>query len=298
MKLLRLTTEALEAIKNAFLAKFDKEITDYQQKGPNGGKFEVKFNFEPSKKAEGEERVTILFEPTAYLKMEKLVDYFKSEVGWYGLVTRRDDHTFYVYDVRICKQVVSGTKVDTEPEDELEFRDQLSDDELNHMHFQAHSHVDLKTDPSGCDDANQIEYVNNLNGKGFFIFQIWNKKGDINTFVYDLDNNKFYDRNDVDIRIEIPEGTIDNFIAAADKLVSNKSTVSTSYNGYSAGYTYTGYVAKGATDDKETSFGQYYKGSGSQLQKKADEKNESAKTPAFTQVETGNAWNGDSHLLS
>ena len=90
------------------------------------------------------------------------------------------------------------------------------------MHFQAHSHVNMSTSASGVDLQNQADVVRNMGKDGFYIFQIWNKKGDISTYLYDLDNNVFYDSKDVDIAVEDPLGTVDDFIDSIDKLVIEK----------------------------------------------------------------------------
>ena len=51
-------------------------------------------------------------------------------------------------------------------------------------------------------------------------FQIWNKNLDINSFLYDLDANLFYDRDDIMVVVEDDEfGTMSEFInSAKDKV--------------------------------------------------------------------------------
>lgn len=189
------------------------------------------------------DKIRIVYSPSAYLKMTKLVQAFDSEVSWFGLIEHRSPLEYYIYDVIVPKQQVDGAKVDTDDDEMLEFYSNLTDEQAEHLHFQAHSHVNFDTKASGTDSENQMDILSNIpNQEGFYMFQIWNKKGDINTYLYDLDENKFYDRNDVEIVVEDEEyGDLDTFIAESKKLVSKIVKPVTYYTGYptkSSGYGY------------------------------------------------------------
>lgn len=266
MRLLELTEQAIELMRNSLLEKFNKDVKDYKENRAFKSQFDFKFSFNPSMETKPEDKIVIYYTPEAYEKMWNLVDYFKSEVGWYGLVEDLGGHTYRVYDVKVCKQTVSGAKVDTTDEDILEFMDSLSDEEINALKFQAHSHVNFATTASAVDIENQTQMIEKVGNEGFYIFQIWNKKGDINTYFYDLTEGIFYDRDDVIIKVETSEGTMDDFLAKAEELVKERKEVVTTYNQYSAGQPYNGYVAT--------------KGS-AKTQKKESEQN-------FSQVEKGN----------
>lgn len=220
MKPIVMTEEAEEKILKSFFEKFRKEWKSFKD-----NLNETKFSFSTTISEPAKEKVTILFTQQAYLKMMFLVDYYDSEVAWYGLVQKIDDLLYRIYDIKICKQYVTGGKVDTEDEDTLEFFDSLTDDEIEHMHFQAHSHVKMSTNASGIDLQNQADVVKNLGKNGFYIFQIWNKGGDINTYLYDIDNNVFYDRKDIEIEIEDGMSTISNFLLETENLVIEKKAV-------------------------------------------------------------------------
>ena len=146
------------------------------------------------------------------------------------------DKSYRVYDVKVCKQFVTGGKVDTEDEDTLKFFESLTDDEAEHMHFQAHSHVNFDTGASGTDMENQSDVVRNMGKSGFYIFQIWNKKGDISTYLYDLDNNIFYDSKDVELDIEDEMGSLSDFVESTRELVVEKKVYP--YQVYQSGYQY------------------------------------------------------------
>ena len=218
MKPIRLTENAQARMRTLFLEKFDKEFADYRF-----NMNDTKFSFTFDANVEAKEKITILYSQAAYLRMMALVDFYDTEVGWYGLVEKLDDTLYYVYDVKVCKQYVSGAKVDTEDEETLEFFNSLTDDEISHMHFQAHSHVRMGTGASGPDLQNQADVIKNAGMKGFYIFQIWNKFNDINTYLYDMDNNMFYDHKDVLIEVEdVDFGTVSDFIASTEDLVVEK----------------------------------------------------------------------------
>lgn len=250
MKPLVMNKEAETMLFKHFAAKFFKELEDYKM-NPDKDKFTMTFDMS----VPVEEKVTILFTQKAYLRMLMLVDYFDTEVGWYGLVEKLDDKLYRVYDVKVCKQSVNGSKVDTEDEDTLEFFNSLTDDEAEHMHFQAHSHVRMPTTASGVDTQNQLDVVRNMGKSGFYIFQIWNKSGDISTYMYDVDNNAFYDKKDVIIEIEDGDSTITEFLEECQEKVveqkiypyeqKNKKGKKGKDNYTPANYNYGGYYGNG-----------------------------------------------------
>lgn len=223
MKPIFLTEEMKTRLFEEFFGKFKSELENYGFSSSDTT-LSVKTNF--SKPAT--EKVVIIFSQDAYLKMQSLVEYFDTEVAWYGMVKHIDELTYYVYDVKVCKQYVNGAKVDTEDEDTLEFFNSLTDEEANDMHFQAHSHVKMGTTASATDMQNQQDVIKNLGKTGFYIFQIWNKNNDINTYLYDLDNNIFYDRKDVIIEIE----GVDDFVLSVADLVTEKKVTTYPYVSY------------------------------------------------------------------
>lgn len=225
MKPIVMNKDAEEKVLQSFFEKFRKQWENFKT-----NMNETKFTFSAEIAEPAKEKVMILFSQQAYLRMQALVEYFDTEVGWYGLVEKLSDREYYVYDVKLCKQYVTGSKVDTDDKDTLEFFESLTDDEAEHMHFQAHSHVNMSTSASGVDLQNQADVIRNMGKSGFYIFQIWNKKGDINTYLYDIDNNVFYDKKDVEIEIEDGELTISDFLAEADTLVCEKKI--TQFNNY------------------------------------------------------------------
>lgn len=217
MRPLRLNDKEKSELINKLLKQFMASLDNYTFGNS------TKISFEANIGGKLKEKIKLVYSPSAWLKMNALVENFASEVSWFGLVDKTDDPlVYYIYDVLVCKQQVNGAKVDTEDDDMFEFLSGLSDEQADHLHFQAHSHVNMSTSASGTDLQNQADILANMPGNdGFYIFQIWNKRGDINTYFYDLTNNVFYDKDDVEILIEDETfGTIDDFVDDAKKLVS------------------------------------------------------------------------------
>lgn len=257
MKPIYFTEEAEEKVLKAFVDKFKIDWAKFV-----ADKNKTKFSFSVDVSTVAKDRVTIIYSPKAYLRMQALVDFFDTEVSWYALVEKLADRIYRIYDVRVCKQYVNGVKVDTDDDSTREFYDSLPDDEVNHLHCQCHSHVRASTDASEVDIQNQLDILSNVGNKGFYIFQIWNKQGDINTYLYDMDDNVYYDRKDVDIEIE-DDGilTLNDFLGEAASQViemkyqqwdkgekTKKSDAGVNYLGsnYGQGYDYGTYGTYGA----------------------------------------------------
>lgn len=251
MKKIKLSEADVQAIIKDVVDTVRKQVEDYEDK-VNDTSLTIKYDF--VKKAD--QKIKILFTPQAYLRSLELVKSFASEIGWYGLIRRVSPLVFEVYDILVCKQQVNGARVVTEDQDAIEFFESLTDEQAEFIHFQAHSHVNMATTASTVDLDNQASTIQNMGNQGFFLFQIWNKNLDINSYLYDLDNNILYDRNDVEIIVEDSEyGSSKDFVDYAKSLTSTltytpaKQTETKrysweddDYSGYS-GYGYNGYTS-------------------------------------------------------
>lgn len=232
MKPIALSQEAKAELMNEMIQKFAVALDDYEFNIN-----ETKFSYEKNFSVKATDKIVIRFTPQAYLRCLEMVKSYSSEIGWYGLIRKIGNLTYQVYDIIVCNQKVSGGRVITDDEDMIEFYETLTDDQAEHLHFQAHSHVNMSTSPSSVDLENQASTVKNMGGKGFYLFQIWNKNLDINSFMYDLDNNVFYDRNDIEVVIDDDEfGSITGFISSLkDKVASmtyTQNAYGTSYTNY------------------------------------------------------------------
>lgn len=247
MKPIILSQEAKVTLMNEMVHKFAEALNDYEFNIN-----ETKFSYEKSFSVKAKDKIIIRFTPQAYLRCLEMVKSYSSEIGWYGLIKKLDNHTYQVYDIIVCNQRVSGGRVITDDEDMIEFYETLTDDQAEYLHFQAHSHVNMSTSPSSVDLENQASTVKNMGGTGFYLFQIWNKSLDINSFLYDLDNNVFYDKNDIEVVVDDDQfGSITEFISSLKDKVS--SMTYTSGSGTSYGYqskTYEDFIGQKKADKK------------------------------------------------
>ena len=220
MRYLRLSEKQKEILRKEFSTAFDKAVEEFSLNASKD-KFSVSMKFtQPAR-----QKIVIAYTPEAFVKMHSLVHYYSTEIGWYGLVEKTGEYTYRVYDVRICKQTVDGSRVTTDDDDTLDFYNSLPDEEVNAMRFQAHSHVQYKTIPSEIDIQNQIKMVKSLGGKGFYIFQIWNKKNEINSFVFDLDAGVIYDKDDIVCTVEYGDSNIDSWLMESKACVVERKAL-------------------------------------------------------------------------
>lgn len=143
------------------------------------------------------QRAEVHFSSQAYYKMFALVEACSKEIAWDGVVYRDKEfpHIFYVTDIIVYPQMVSGATVDTDDIPYMEWLNGLDDETFNHRRFNGHSHVNMGTTPSGTDTTYREQSI--LNIKDFFIFGIFNKKQEFNFQIYDVENNIIYDNQDV-----------------------------------------------------------------------------------------------------
>lgn len=137
----------------------------------------------------------------AYLKIRALVKETDSEVAWKGTAYKGEDE-YFIDDIFVYPQYVTGATVDTEEDELLEWYNALDDNTFNNLRFQGHSHVNMGTSPSGTDERDQKTTMSMLDKDDFYIFLITNKKDDMNWFIYDKAKNLIYENSDIDFEID------------------------------------------------------------------------------------------------
>lgn len=146
-----------------------------------------------------ETKPKIIISTTAGLKMSELVRNCDGEVGWHGFVERPNENTFIIKDIVVYPQTVTATTVDTDEAEYAVWLSKISTPDLKTMRFQGHSHVNMSCTPSGRDTDLFNKYLNSLKQDDYYIFFICNKRGEINTFLYDLKTNTKYVKEDLEI---------------------------------------------------------------------------------------------------
>ena len=192
-------------------------------------------------------KATLYFTEVAWNKMQALLREYSTEVGWHGLAKRGEDETkdeYVIYDIlEPYPQYVTGATVTT---DQKEYDQWLYSEELdavfNDIRFHGHSHVNMPTNPSSVDTNHWDGIIEQLEGDMFYIFAIWNKKGDKTVKIYDFAKNILFDTTDIDVKLIAEENGIAAFIKASKERVKEKKYTTPIY-----GHNYTGYQSYGGT---------------------------------------------------
>ena len=167
-------------------------------------------------------KVQVVMSLKAYCKQMALVRSIDIEVAWHGVVYR-DSNKFYIEDILVHPQIVSGAKVDT---DEVPYSQWMIDlyeqdrDAFLHLNFQAHSHVNMSPSPSMTDLKDQEERVKNLEDGSFLICMIVNKSGEFWIRVYDKLTNTVYERDDIEFEIELENCLLSEFISDSQSMLT------------------------------------------------------------------------------
>lgn len=217
-----------ETILSEFIKKFNEAAKELKlEKG--------KISFETSFENKGE-RAELIYSPVAFAKQTVLVQSFTSEVAWHGVVVRDKNnmHKFYVKDIIVYPQEVTGSTVNTDQEKYTNWLYQFDEDTFNEIKMQGHSHVNFDVHPSGVDTTHQEQIINELlNEKDmFYIFVIWNKKFEKFVNIYDMKNNAFYDTSDVDVIVGENNVDLAKFLEESKDQVKDKPKYEPKYEYY------------------------------------------------------------------
>lgn len=226
------------------------EIKDQIAGMKNFGSVNIKKSFTNDKR-----QAVIYFTSDAWSKLIALVMEFNTEVQWHGCVKRIDDNEFEVYDILVPPHTVTGATVTSDPTKYTEWINSLDDDVFNFLHFHGHSHVNMACSPSGTDTKYRQDVVTQLpipkseNEDSFYIFLIFNKRGEWTGEIYDIKNNALYGTTDISIKVRTNDGFLSDFVENAKKMaVEEKAKVVVptypSYASYYGQYSSKGYSYK------------------------------------------------------
>lgn len=153
--------------------------------------------------ATNDNRAKLKMTGKAWAKMMILILNYDSEVAWHGLVERDADEpaTFTITDILLYPQEVTGSTVTTDQQEYQDWMFSLSDEQLTAMRFQGHSHVNMAVTPSSTDEDHEEGIVNMLKNDDFYIFGIFNKKGDKTLRIFDCRTNTYYETKDIDFAV-------------------------------------------------------------------------------------------------
>lgn len=177
-----------------------KEIEEELKSKRTNGTFTVSYK---AKEQDLDEPIVLNFTSIAWFKTFTLVNEFTTECAWHGLVHESENRkTFTVYDIIVYPQTVTGATVDMDEKEYEVWHQSLDDRSYNNLRMQAHSHVNMAATPSGKDKTTYEDIQHTLSNDSFYIFMIFNKKGDVWVNIYDLKNNAVYDKSDIVITVD------------------------------------------------------------------------------------------------
>ncbi len=130
----------------------------------------------------------ILISDHAYRRMCLIVETAPKEVGWLGTVDRLPSGNFYIDEVFVPAQEVTGSETDPTDEGQFDVMSELVEQgeegmkKIERLRFWGHSHVHMGTSASGTDENTPLNYQRL--GLPWFIRGIFNKLGRAEFTVY------------------------------------------------------------------------------------------------------------------
>lgn len=177
-------------------------LNEYAQQLENMTLLDAAYTAKESFKFESKKKPIIKFSEKTKLIIKELVKQCGKEIAWNGLVNYdKTTNTYEVYDILIFPQIVTGTSVDVDETKYAMWLASLTNEQLEHMRFHGHSHVNMAVRPSGVDTGYQKEMLS-MQIKDYYIFMIFNKSGNMYACIYDVEHNAFYEDDDIIVEEE------------------------------------------------------------------------------------------------
>lgn len=121
----------------------------------------------------------------AWKDMQDLIADYDSEIGWHGVVEETEDGDYLVTDILVYPQYVTGATVEMDNEGYQKWLwDNRYDKRFYNIKLQGHSHVNMPVFPSYTDQDHQRKVYAEMREGDYYIFTIWNKKGDHKAWIY------------------------------------------------------------------------------------------------------------------
>lgn len=132
----------------------------------------------------------VQFSAKAMHQLQLTVQYCSKEVGWWGYVEKYNNGYIDIYlveEIYVPDQTVSHTETDIDANSMASLAEQLMKEgkDPSKLIYWGHSHVDMGVSPSGQDEAQASEYLNDM---PVLIRGIHNKKGQSKIDIYDREN--------------------------------------------------------------------------------------------------------------
>lgn len=147
--------------------------------------------------------VKIYYTPQAFAKTIQLVRFHPLEVGW-NMVIKPYKDGYRVEDIVVYPQKASAAYISVDVANYGLWKATLDEDVEANLNGHGHSHVNMSVFASIVDENQQHDEI--LTKKnGFYLFQIWNKRNEINSFFFDVDNRLYFTKNNIEMIVEETE---------------------------------------------------------------------------------------------
>lgn len=163
------------------------------------------------------DKLKIYYSSYAFAKTVALVNAHKVEVGW-NMVIKPYKDGYKVYDILVYPQKVSAAYISVDLSNWGMWKATLSDEIDQNLFGHGHSHVNMDVFTSVVDVNQQHDEILTKQN-GFYFFQIWNKRNDISSFFYDIDNRLFYGPKKIEMIVEYDNDNSDSFIRQSFNMV-------------------------------------------------------------------------------
>lgn len=203
MRLIKITQQMVKSIRQSLIKQIDAELKNTLIQSDQ---VTLKYNVSELYKntsAPQYKKPVIAFSAEAYLKLITLVNELNTEVGMHGIVEKfnmDDQEIYYISNILVYPQTVSGATCDSS-DNYHEWISQQDDDTINMLRFQAHSHVNMGTNPSAVDTQHQQNMLTQI--KDYYIFAIVNKRNDVWINLYDIAKGIVFETDDILLEIWI-----------------------------------------------------------------------------------------------
>lgn len=157
-----------------------------------------------------DKRLKMYFSPEAFAKATALVYARDLEIGW-DMVIKPYKDGYKVFDVLVYPQEDSPGYVHVDLASYAMWKAELDEETERWISGNGHSHVNMESFASAVDIQQQHDEVLSRRG-GVCFFQIWNRKMQIVSFCYDIDNKIFYGDRDIDMLVECGDCDTNEFI--------------------------------------------------------------------------------------